>query len=72
MDKLPEFRVILERVADGEQAYPRGGDVKHYEYHGRRTQLGGTPDFAQQDQDARPPCPKCGKDATFVAQIDSV
>ena len=69
---LPEFRVILERVADGEQAYPRGEGVKHYEYHGRRTKLGGNPDFLQQAQDARPPCPKCKKDMAFVAQIDSV
>ena len=72
MDQLPEFRVTLERVREGETAYPRGADVRSYKYLGQRTQLGGAPDYMQQAQDARPACSTCGKDMTFVAQIDSV
>jgi hypothetical protein len=71
IDRLPEFRVTLTRLKPGEQAYPRGGDVPHYEYHGQRTKLGGDPDHVQGDN-GPPECPQCGKPMTFVAQIDSV
>lgn len=69
---LPEFRVILERVAPGEEAYPTGEEIPHYEYQGRRTKLGGRPDWVQRNEDEGPVCPECGKKMTFVAQIDSV
>jgi hypothetical protein len=72
MEELPEFRVSLERVPEGETAYPRGKDIPHYEYQGRRTKLGGKPDWMQAPEGTCPTCPKCGEDATFVAQIDSV
>ncbi|MFM7739413.1 MAG: hypothetical protein ACKO9H_08425 [Planctomycetota bacterium] len=71
MNKLPEFRVTLTRLQEGEQAYPIGGEVPHYEYQGRRTKLGGDPDYTQGD-DTPPKCAKCKKAMTFVAQIDSV
>jgi hypothetical protein len=71
MDKLPEFRVTLTRLKDGEQAYPINDETPHYEYHGRRTKLGGDPDYAQGDQPS-PKCSLCKKPMTFVAQIDSV
>ena len=71
MKKLPEFRVTLTRLARGEQAYPRGDNVPHYEHQGRRTKLGGEPDFVQGDRPL-PKCPECDKWMTFVAQIDSV
>ena len=70
-DRLPEFRVTLERINEGDTAYPIGGDVPHDEYYGRRTKLGGDPDF-EQDARVRPPCEKCKKPMVFVAQIDSV
>jgi len=70
--ELPEFRVILERVPDGEEAYPTDDDTPHYEYQGRRTKLGGRPDWMQGDEEDCPTCPHCEKDVTFVAQIDSI
>jgi hypothetical protein len=70
MDPLPEFRVKLERLKKGEIAYPISDDVPHYEHHGRRTKLGGAPDWDQEDD--VPCCECCKKEMTFVAQIDSV
>lgn len=72
MKILPEFRGSLERVPEGEEAYPRSKDIPHYDYQGRRTKLGGKPDWIQADEDACPACLRCGKDTTFVSQIDSV
>ena len=71
MDKLPEFRVTLTRVKPGEQAYPKGPNVPHCEAQGRRTKLGGVPDWEQGDR-PNPQCAGCGEPMTFVAQIDSV
>ncbi len=68
MDKLPEFRVELTRLKEGEHAHLSGGDAPHYEYQGRRTKLGGDPDCEQPP----PQCYRCHKVMTFVAQIDSV
>jgi hypothetical protein len=71
MDQLPEFRVTLTRLKEGETAYPQGPDIPHYEYHGQRSKFGGKPDQIQGE--APPPeCPNCHKPMTFVAQIDSV
>ena len=70
MESLPEFRVTLTRVNEGENAYPIGDDTPHYEHHGRRTKLGGAPDWVQNDD--VPECEDCRKRMTFVAQIDSV
>lgn len=41
VNQLPEFRVSLERVKEGEEACPKGEDIPHYEYQGQRTKLGG-------------------------------
>src|SRR5688572_10425653 len=71
IEKLPEFRVTLTRMKDGERTYPISDDVPHYEYHGRRTKLGGDPDYIQDEHEPLK-CPKCKKAMTFVAQIDSV
>lgn len=70
MKPLPEFRVTLTRLKKGETAYPVGGKIPHYEYHGRRTKLGGAPDWVQNDD--VPVCEACQDKMTFVAQIDSV
>ena len=70
MTTLPEFRVMLTRMRPGETAYPLSDDIPHYEYHGRRTKLGGNPDWMQGD--AVPLCDSCRKSMTFVAQVDSV
>lgn len=67
---LPEFRVSLTRLKKGEAAYPINDDTPHYEYHGRRTKLGGVPDWQQGDES--PVCARCKKKMIFVAQIDSV
>ena len=65
MSKLPEFRVTLTRLKRGERAFPT------VDAEGRRTKLGGDPDYIQGDQPL-PKCPECGKSMLFVAQIDSV
>ena len=67
METLPEFRVTLTRLQNGETAYPT---EPHHEYHGQRTKLGGLPDWIQSDES--PACHDCGGPMTFVAQIDSV
>lgn len=70
MEQLPEFRVTLTRMKDGETAYPIRDDIPHYEYQGRRTKLGGAPEWVQEED--VPCCEGCKKEMTFVAQIDSV
>lgn len=70
MKTLPEFRVTLQRMKPGELAYPISDDIPHYEYHGRRTKLGGEPRWEQGEE--LPICPSCRQKMTFVAQIDSV
>jgi hypothetical protein len=71
MNQLPEFRVSLTRCKRGETAYPISDEIPLGEYHGRRTKLGGKPDW-EQGQSPNPKCERCGKRTTFVAQIDSV
>jgi uncharacterized protein YwqG len=66
MKRLPEFKVTLTRVKKGSTAYPLGDE----EHLGRRTKLGGKPDW-DQGEDV-PVCEQCKKEMTFVAQIDSV
>ena len=68
MEILPEFRVTLTRLKDGESAYPVEGSRR--EHLGQRTKLGGKPDWDQNDE--TPECPDCGAPMTFVAQVDSV
>ncbi len=70
MEPLPEFRVTLTRMKKGETAYRIGDAIPDYEYHGRRTKLGGEPDWEQNDD--VPVCGGCKEKMTFVAQIDSV
>lgn len=70
MVPLPEFKVTLTRVKKGKTACPTGEDVDRDEYLGQRTKLGGAPDW---DQKADVPCcASCGKEMTFIAQIDSI
>ena len=68
MKTLPEFRVTLTRLKENETAYPT--DNPRYNSHGRRTKLGGKPDWIQQEE--TPICQDCGTPMTFVSQIDSV
>ena len=60
---LNEYRVKLERVKRGEKAVP----VNYPKNLGRRTKLGGKPDWIQGDE--TPECPQCGDTMYFVAQI---
>lgn len=62
--RLPEVRVILQRVLPGERAVPPDYP------DGMRTKLGGEPEWIQGDETPR--CYSCGEPMTFVAQIDSV
>ena len=71
MKPLPEFRVTLTRLKDGETAYPEGPEIPHYEFQGQRSKFGGWPDRIQ-DNDNWPECTECGDSMYFVAQIDSV
>src|SRR4051794_22092768 len=64
--RLPEIRVVLERVKKGEQTVSLG----YPENLGLRTKLGGKPDWIQSDE--TPECESCGEPMDFVAQIDSV
>jgi hypothetical protein len=57
--------VVLHRVADGEAAIPPGPKNR-----GRRTKLGGLPDWIQHDETPR--CKECKGRMFFVAQIDSI
>ena len=66
MDRLPEIRVRLELVANGETAVPQ----EELPEVGLRTKLGGDPDWIQGND--RPACPSCKQAMCFVAQIDSV
>jgi uncharacterized protein YwqG len=63
---LKEYKVALEKVLEGQRAvtdnYP--------ENLGKRTKLGGNPDWIQEPENIL--CPTCEKPMTFVAQIDSI
>lgn len=72
MSHLPPFKVSLDRLAPGEQAYSGQGDFTTDHYLGCRTKLGGNPDYMQKHGNAPPSCLKCFEDTTFVAQIDSI
>jgi uncharacterized protein YwqG len=65
-DVLPEFRVILHRLPPGERAV----ELEYPNNIGKRTKLGGTPDWIQTAE--IPVCPECREEMTFVAQIDSI
>jgi hypothetical protein len=64
--RLPELRVKVERVREGERAVP----LEYPDNLGVRTKLGGTPDWIQGDY--TPQCESCQTPMTFVAQIDSI
>jgi hypothetical protein len=64
--QLPEIRVSLERVSEGQRALT----LDYPDNLGLRTKLGGTPDWIQGDD--TPQCDSCGEQMTFVAQIDSI
>jgi hypothetical protein len=70
MKKLPEFRVTLTRLKEGEHAYPKGPKIPHHEYQGQKTKLGGEPDWIQEVE--VPCCDHCKQEMMFVAQIDSL
>ena len=63
---FPEFRVHLEKVPPGEKAI----QVPYPDNLGKRTKLGGEPDWIQDDE--TPVCPLCGQEMSLVAQIDSI
>ena len=63
---LPEIRVKLEGVAPGDRAVP----LDYPDNLGKRTKLGGEPDWIQGDD--TPVCASCGEAMIFVAQIDSI
>ena len=60
---FPEYRVRLEPVSAGTPAI-------NPEDLGKRTKLGGDPDWLQGD--STPSCPDCAEAMSFVAQIDSI
>ena len=64
--QLPEIRVSLQRVPEGERAVP----LDYPDSLGVRTKLGGEPDWVQGD--ATPQCEFCDVPMSFVAQIDSI
>lgn len=64
--RLPEIRVLLERVKAGERAVM----LDYPDNHGLRTKLGGDPDWIQNDE--TPECDFCGEHMTFVGQINSI
>jgi hypothetical protein len=64
--RLPEIRVTLERVPPEQRAVP----LDYPDNLGLRTKLGGEPEWIQGDD--TPACPHCGRQMTFVAQIDSI
>ena len=59
---LPEICVTLKDGCGKKLSYPNN--------LGKRTKLGGTPDWIQDDE--TPKCNKCGKKMSFVSQIDSI
>jgi hypothetical protein len=64
--RLPEYRVGLEPIPPGERA----AELDRPQNYGRRTKLGGEPDWIQGGD--TPKCESCKRLMTFVAQIDSV
>lgn len=68
MKKLPEFAIRLEPMTD--EARGALGFKWASEEVGRRSKLGGEPDFLQ-DEDW-PICPDCGEPMSFYAQLDSL
>jgi hypothetical protein len=72
METLPEFRVTLTRLKNGETAYPIDEDGFSEDMEGQRTKLGGLPESIQGGVDDLPKCPDCQKEMLFVAQIDSI
>ena len=63
---LPEIRVQLFRVPEGERAV----EFDIPESAGIGTKLGGEPDWIQTPE--HPDCPHCHQEMVFVAQIDSI
>jgi hypothetical protein len=65
--KLREYKVMFERVARGKHAL---GPDDWIEALGRRSKLGGEPDWVQSPE--TPNCAHCHKPMSFVGQIDSI
>jgi hypothetical protein len=65
MKTLSEVRVILQRLQPGERAV----ELDYPDNLGKRTKLGGEPDWIQSPESTL--C-SCGAELTFVAQIDSI
>ena len=65
--KLAEYRISFERVSRGKHAL---GPDDWIQALGRRSKLGGEPDWVQSDE--TPECVACHKPMTFVGQIDSI
>ncbi len=65
--KLTEYKISFERVPRGKHAL---GPNHWIQALGRRSKLGGEPDWVQSDE--TPKCAGCHKPMTFVGQIDSI
>lgn len=65
-DQLPEFAVALQRMPKGTFAV----DPNDRNNQGRRTKLGGLPDWIQGHE--TPKCVGCKTRMTFVAQVNSI
>jgi uncharacterized protein YwqG len=62
-EKLREYRMLFQRIQQDVPAIDADA-------LGCRSKLGGEPDWDQDEE--IPTCPSCGKEMTFVAQIDSI
>ena len=69
MKKIPPFRLVPEPLNEEARQNPPGFKWAKPPA-GERHRIGGDPDFIQADE--RPHCPRCGKEMTFYAQLDSL
>ena len=66
---ISEVRVILQRLKPEEKAFPFD-DIHDGNALGKRTKLGGKPDWIQFPEETM--CQYCQMEMTFIAQIDSI
>ncbi|KPA21849.1 hypothetical protein shim_17340 [Shimia sp. SK013] len=65
---LPEFKIDL--TPKSEEATRTMGFKWADDRVGQRSKIGGTPDLPEGA--TAPPCPSCGKETSFVSQLDSI
>ncbi len=66
--KIPPFKLVAEPMDEEAQTLPKFKWAP--DGVGTRHQLGGTPEFIQQEN--WPKCSSCSKIMTFYAQLDSI